>query len=159
MPRDEEQRSRFCGVRIALQLPTSPARPCARGTQCTALNKTGTRDALAVWTQRRPHMKSGQQYLPRGGANRSSTLENSGTGGHLAPQICAAPAAPSQKSWLLLGLANWAGRCPRMRRALRMTAAREQSLENDVLRSQSPDGRPEARAAAKSCEKYHLLKS
>ena len=93
----------------------------------------------------------------RGGANRSTTLENSGTGGHMAPQICAPPAALSQKTWQPLGPANWAGRYPQTRRALRVTAAREQSLENNVLRSESPSGRPEARAAAKSCRKHHLL--
>ena len=157
MPRDEKQRSRFCGVRIALQLPTSPARPCARGTQRTALNKCGAREAPAVWAQRRPHMKSGQLYLPRWSANRSTTLENAGTGGHMAPQICAPPAALSQKTWPPLGPANWAGRYPQTRRALRVIAAREQSLENNVLRSESPSGRPEARAAAKSCRKHHLL--
>ena len=77
----------------------------------------------------------------------------------MAPQICAPPAALSQKTWQPLGPANWAGRYPQKRRALRVTAAREQSRENDVLRSESPIGRPEARAAAKSCGKHHLLLS
>jgi hypothetical protein len=50
---------------IAPQLPTPPARPCTRGTKCAALKKCGAREALAVWTQRRPHVKSVRQYLPR----------------------------------------------------------------------------------------------
>ena len=77
----------------------------------------------------------------------------------MAPQICAPPAALSQKTWQPLGPTNGAGRYPQTRRALRVTAAREQSRENDVLRSESPIGRPEARAAAKSCGKHHLLLS
>ena len=76
----------------------------------------------------------------------------------MAPQICAPPAALSQKTWPPLGPANWAGRYPQTRRALRVIAAREQSLENNVLRSESPSGRPKAQAAAaKLCEKHHLL--
>lgn len=40
------------------------------------------------------------------GANRSNTLENSGTTGHLAPRACAAAAAPSRKTRQPLGLTN-----------------------------------------------------
>ena len=65
--RDEKQRSRFCDVMIALPLPTPPARPCARGTQRATLKKCGAREAIAVWTQRRPRMKSRKQYLSRWG--------------------------------------------------------------------------------------------
>ena len=47
-----------------------PAQPCARVTQRAALGKCGARNGLAVWAQRRPRMKSRQQYLPRWGSQQ-----------------------------------------------------------------------------------------
>jgi hypothetical protein len=119
-----------------------------------------------MWRQERPCSLGAAQaayeeqaavHAATAAARSSSTIEKLGTGGHLAPRICAAPAAPSQKTRQPLGLAIWASRCPQPRRALRVSAAREQCLGNDDLLSKSPAGRPETRAAAKSCGKHHLL--
>ena len=70
-----------------------------------------------------------------------------------------APAADSQKIWQPLGLTTWAGCCPQTSRALRVSAAGEQCLENDVLYSESPSGRPETRATATLWGNPHLLPS
>ena len=132
----EAQRGRFCHVRIALQLPTGlhSHAPGSRSVR-SALGKCGARNDLAVWAQRRPRVKSRQQYLPRCGSQQQQHDRKLGMEGHPAPRISAAPAAPSQKTrQRLLGLAIWASRCPLPRRALRVCAARQQG---DIMRETS----------------------
>ena len=146
-------------MRIAIQLPTGlhSHAPGSRSVQHWENVAPGM--ALQSGRSAGRVSRAGSSTCRDGGANSSSTIEKLGTGGHLAPRICAAPAALSHEIRQPLGPTNRARRCPQPTRAMRVSAPREQSLENDVWRSESPSGRPDARAAAKSCEKHHLLLS